>query len=345
MDGFTYNGVHTDDMKCVFIPDPEDRWFKSPDFTVFDENVNWYDGGYYYGNHTKPREFVLDCYYEEITRAEREAIRRWLDKDTYGRLVFDERPFCYYDVRPTKVVTGKEYSGTNACHENRLYSGTFTVTFTAYKPYGKMFLTSYDDDDMGASDYCGILQQDLMPDSPTTASRQFLLYNPGTEPCDLIIEIAGTAASGLNIRNDTNNTECKLLGLPTGGNVLKIDGSIGYMSVGGEKAFEYHDIGYVALSPYGNIWRGVHASGTASTVTLSGMKTTPDMAGKYIYMDGEWLRINTVTSDTTLNVAKTFTGTVTEENGIITGMNDIRVYGDGAITLTTLNIDYTPTVV
>ena len=344
MEGFTFNGIHTDTMKCYYIPDEEDRWFESPDFDVFDENVNWYDGGYYYGNHTKPREFKLDCYYEEITRAEREAIRRWLDKDEYGRLVFDNRPFCYYDVRPTKVVTGKEYAGTNACHADRLYSGTFTVTFTAYRPYGKMMLTAYDDDDMGAKDYCGIMHEDDMPDSPTASSRNFLLYNPGTEPCDLIIEIAGTATNGLNIRNDTNNTECKLLGLPSSG-TLKIDGSIGYISVGGEKAFEFHDIGYVSLSSYGSIRRGVKASGTASTVTLTEMKTAPDMAGKYIRMDGEWIRINAVTSDTTLNVAKTFTGTVTEENGIITTMNDIRIYGDGEITLTALNIEYIPTVV
>lgn len=344
MEGFTYNGIHTDAMKCEYIPGPEERWFESADFTVSDENVSWYDGGYYYGNYAKPREFKLECYFEDITRAEREAIRRWLGKDTHGRLIFDDRPFCYYDVRPTKVVTGKEYSGTNACHADRLYSGTFTVTFTAYQPYGRMLLVAYDDDDMGASDYSGILQEDLMPDSPTTSSRNFLLYNPGTMPCDLVIEIAGTAANGLNIRNDTNGTECKLLGLPTGGDALKIDGSIGYMSVGNEMAFEYHDIGYVALSSYGNIWRDVQASGTGSTVTLSGMNTSPDMAGKYIRMDGEWIRINSVTSDTTLNVAKTFSGTVEEDHGIITGMNNIRIYGDGEITLTKLDISYTPTV-
>lgn len=342
MDGFSYNGVHSDDMKCYFTPGPEDRWFASPEFNVFDETVNWYEGGYYYGNHTRPREIVLECYYEEITRAEREAIRRWLNKDSYGKLVFDERPWCYYEVRPTKVVTGKEYSGTNACHADRLYSGTFTITFTAYRPYAKMFFITYDDDDMGASDYCGILPRSLMPSSYRLDRDEFALYNPGTQPCDIILELSGTAENGISFRNQTNGTVCKLLELPSSG-VLKIDGTTGYISVEGEKAFECHDIGYITLEPYGDIQRGIHATASGSTVTLTDRTTTPDMAKRFMRVGNIWVRINSVVSDTELNVAWTFHDPVTDENAMITTMNDIRISGD--YTLTSLNISYTPIVV
>ena len=41
-----------------------------------------WDGGYYIGTRVLPREFELDCYFEEITEAQLEQIYRWLRRDT-----------------------------------------------------------------------------------------------------------------------------------------------------------------------------------------------------------------------------------------------------------------------
>ena len=41
-------------------------------------------GRYYIGTRVLPREFELDCYFEEITEAQLEQIYRWLRRDTQG---------------------------------------------------------------------------------------------------------------------------------------------------------------------------------------------------------------------------------------------------------------------
>jgi len=70
---------------------------------------------------------------------------------------------------------------------------------------------AYEDyDPEGASVYCGMLHNDEMPAEPTTGSRSFLLYNPGTETCETLIRIGGSAGTnGITIKNSTNDTECK----------------------------------------------------------------------------------------------------------------------------------------
>ena len=46
--------------------------------------MNSREGGYYIGTWVLPREFELDCYFEEITEAQLEQIYRWLKRDTQG---------------------------------------------------------------------------------------------------------------------------------------------------------------------------------------------------------------------------------------------------------------------
>ena len=133
-DGFTYGGIHCSKFNITYIPDAKTRWFSSPSFSVYEEEVSRRDGGYYYGNNVKIRKFTLQCYFEEITREMREDLRNWLDRNTKGRLVFDERPYVYYNVRPTDVTTGEIYALLKA--EGEVFSGTFTATFSAYEPYG-----------------------------------------------------------------------------------------------------------------------------------------------------------------------------------------------------------------
>ena len=133
-DGFSYGGVHCSKYNITYIPDAKDNWFSSPSFSVYEEEVTRRDGGYYYGNSVKIRKFTLKCYFEEITREMREEIRNWLDRNTKGKLVFDDRPYVYYNVRPTNVTTGEIYPLLTKHGE--VFSGTFTATFSAYDPFG-----------------------------------------------------------------------------------------------------------------------------------------------------------------------------------------------------------------
>ena len=203
MDGFTYNGVHCSTYGVGYIPDASGRWFDGAKFDVYETDVSWKNGGYYYGNRAKNREFELRCYFEEITIKQREDIRKWLHRDTSGQLIFDSMPFVYWNVRPTGLATGNIYNDTGK------YSGTFSIKFTAYEPFGyltRKYNTQSDNDN--ANDYCDLIAQESMPAAPTTSSSSFSVYNPGREVCGLTVRLRGSTSNPIMFKNATNNTSC-----------------------------------------------------------------------------------------------------------------------------------------
>ena len=249
--GFTYNGIHSSQYHVEFIPDADDRWFEDPDWKVYQTDVDWRHGGYYNGNAVKVRTFNLKCFYEEITTKQREDIRHWLHRDTSGTLMFDDLPFVYWNVRPTKLIQGTKYNDTDDT-----YSGTFTVQFSAFEPFG--FLTRKSNgpsDNDNATDYCGLIATANMPAAPTTASRSFQVYNPGTEKCGLTIRVSGTATKQIRFFNSTNKTQCMLRSLPSSNLVLDLDGKTGnvqvyvYGTTSKDNGFAYHDRGFIRLEP------------------------------------------------------------------------------------------------
>lgn len=107
----------------------------------------------------------------------------------------------------------------------------------------------------GAGRYCGIIDASEMPPPPGLNDAYFLLYNCGTQPCDTIIRIAGTAKNGLTLSNRTNGQKCSLVSLP--------DPAIGYLEINStygtvelvngatrSTQFEYHDDGFLRLESY-----------------------------------------------------------------------------------------------
>lgn len=250
MEGFTYNGIHSSKFNCWYIPNADDRWFASPEFELYEKEVPGHPGGYSYGDRTKIRTFSLKVFFEDIDRQTREKIRWWLDQKTMGELEFDERPFVVYRcVRPKKTVLGKIYTGQYG-DSQELYSGTFTVEFSCYEPYGYLKYKTYDTYDKdGAGMYCGMLEQSEMPAAPAVTDRSFLIYNPGTEVCDTLIRIGGTTgAGGLTIKNITNETQCKLSSLPQNGYLEIGSGAGSVIHVNGNTRtldFQYHDSGYL----------------------------------------------------------------------------------------------------
>ena len=254
MSGFTYNGVHSESMAVGYAPDASARWFDDADFDVYSTRVAWRHGGYRYGAKAKIRTFTLQCWFEEITIAQREAIRRWLHRDTKGQLIFDDKPFVYWNVSPSKIVPGQLYLDLGK------YSGTFTVTFEAYDPFG--YLTRKSNagtENDGAEDYCWISPTSQMPPAPTTSSRSFTVYNPGTEDCGLTLKLAGSASNPIEFLNTTNKTRCIIRAFPTNGLILDINGDTGkvktYVSTSPnmyDNGYAYHDRGHIRLDPGSN---------------------------------------------------------------------------------------------
>ena len=340
MDGFTYNGVHCSELGVGFIPGPSDRWEPSPDFDVQDREVDSRDGGSYYSTRVKKRVFTLPCYYENITIATREKIRRWLDRKSSGNLMFDSRPFEFYVVHPTKVVYGQQYTDHN-CANELLYSGTMTVVFTAYQPFGYMTVKQLNNGDIsGVENYCQILTPHWMPPAPTTSSRNFLMYNCGTETCDTEIRIAGTASEGLTIANALNGTKCVIKSLPASG-VLTINSFTGTVDVNGTLNYEYHDDGFLRLDPSPiNLDISILTAAGSRNVTVTGGATpNPTWINAFVYIN-DWKRITGVDGNV-ISLENNETTTQSLETKLI-AFNQIGVTSDGNINLTTFEIDYTP---
>lgn len=273
--GFSYNGINSSVYHVDYIPDASDLWFAGTDWDIYDADVAWHNGGYYYGNAAKVKEFSLKCYYEEITRKQREDIRKWLHRNTSGNLMFDSMPFVYWKVRPANIIEGQEYIDSGR------YSGTFTVTFRAYEPFGYLTRKSNSGSETdNANDYCDLILTSEMPAAPTTSGRSFSVYNPGREVCGLSMSLSGSTSNPIEFLNTTNGSRCILNSLPTNNLVLDINGDTGMItthasgSTATEYGFAYHDRGYISLNPGTNAIQIKEKNSSGSWVTPTTLTLT-----------------------------------------------------------------------
>ena len=362
MSGFTYNGVHSSKYGLYYTMTWDEKWFSDAEYEVYDADVDWKHGGYYYGSRAKVRVFTLKCYFEEIDVATRQAIKRWLGRETAGRLIFDEMPFVYWNVRPGKVPVGNWYLDNNETH-----SGTVTITFKAYEPFGRL-LRKYNTEsspDDGAENYVDILSVDDMPAAPTTGGTSFEVYNPGTESCGLTIELAGETENPIRFFNEGNKTYCSFESLPPQGMRVRIDGETGYVTayIPGsddvENGYAYHDKGVVRLSPnYGRsgvVYEYIGINGNTHSFQLSGYTVDNHLVGGSLFLDelpGVVFNIVAI-SDATNRVYCSMTGSGTvPEYGECTlrTVNKIKIEekdGDSwaapsTLALSYISIDYEP---
>lgn len=353
MEGFTYRGKHLSDFGCFYIPDASARGDMMGDYDAIYQEYESRDGGYVYGTRVKPRKFSLSCYYEDITRADKERILQWLDRRQSGELIFDNRSYCAYRVHPTAKIQMRDYltqdSGTQK------YSGTFTIEFTAFFPFARMLAKDLSEtEDPYIEEETGILPAYMMPPSPTITDTSFLLYNCGTENANIRIRIAGDVGEGLTIHNAANNQTCKIIGLTTenttkAGKWLEIDSETGRVQFGGAAGmkidYQYHDDGYIQLAPCMPYKKSVtigYSTGSRIITSSEGI-FQEDMVGQYVYLNGAWRYIGRVDSETQAQINVDMTATGSEETAIVT-MNRITLTGDSTFSLSKLEIEYTPYV-
>ena len=349
-EGFTYRGKHCEQLDLHFIPGPDEIRNRMETYSVSSAQVAGRHGGYYYGSTADERVFELDCYFEGITEKQYAAIQEWLRRDEGGELIFDDRPYIAYDVFPTKQIKPTVYMSRGDIE--MLLNGKLKITFTAYNPFGRMLVTSYEgtNDLSGAMNDTGILPTSMMPPAPKLEDKTFLMYNCGTEKASTLIRIAGEIdEDGLTITNTTNGTSCRIVGMDpisiAEGTWLEIDSDLGqvYQMIGSEKrlAFEHHDLGYITLDPCTPIVRDALVTYEAgSRVVINSIGAFADVkAGQYIYLEGGWRYIGRVLDKGRLELS-----TAMENSGVaaadVVTMNTIVLSGNA--TLTKFEIEYTP---
>lgn len=163
-------------------------------------------------------------------------------------------------------------------------------------------------------------------------------------PCGVTFRLAGSAPNGLLIYNKTNNTQCRLRGLPSSG-VLHIDSTRGLLTtvtqLGTEITFAYHDYDYVQLAPNDQLnymVRAEYSEGSQNVHITT--RVEEDLTGMYLYLDDEWNKILTIDDDGDATMANA-TSTSGIEDVHLGRMNEITISGDG-MELTTLEYTFEP---
>lgn len=326
-------------MKVKYVPDASARGDFFSDYEILDLERSWNPGGEYFHTRVTSKKKEIECYYEQITLSEREKILKWLDRRTSGKLIFDDRPYAAYFVRPTKKIEFKDYLQSEMGVS--LYSGTFTITFTAYNPFAELLWGTID----GHEEYecaiaeTGIISSEFMPDAIGTNDTSCLIYNPGTEVGHSIIRFAGkTGSADFEIQNAATGDKCVLKsGLETAdGEYYEIHSDTGRVlkvtSESTEIDFSFHDEGYITFEPYTYIDRNVEIKGIEGErqLTYSGELTSDEAAGKQIYAKGKWRYISQIEGDqieinAPIEIPDGQTATEFNETTIITNMNYISI--------------------
>lgn len=343
--GFWYNGKHSDEMKLGYAPGPEERGDFVGDFDVISNERSWYSGGEYYHSRVKSRTFTLTCYYDMITRAEREKIIQWFDRRTKGYLIFDVRPWARYMVHPDKALEVRDYP------QGERVSGEVTVSLTCYSPFAELIYPTADNAPEGALDELTLLPSSKMPSGNIGTRDTFALYNPGTEIGHTIVTFSGsTGSSNLVIWNKSTDQYCAIKsGLTTSQNeqivLTSKTGRIERITSGSAPVldYKYHEYGYLTLRPDVTYAKNMTIGYTANSPILTGGPFTSEMVGAYTRVGGAWRKIMGVSSSTQATVENIPTGTGSESTCIVS-LNEIGISKADNCNIQTFTIECLPEV-
>jgi len=318
-----------------------------PDFEVSSIDRTWIPGGEYFHTRVVNRVKELECFYEQITLAEREKILRWLDRRTSGKLVFDDRPYAAYFVRPTKKIEFKDYLQTEM--GEKLYSGTFTITFTAFDPFADLQWNTIDgnEDNEYALVETGLIPASQMPPAVSLNDTSCIIYNPGTEIGHSIIRFSGkTGSSDMIFYNATTMEKCVLKsGLETSedeyyeidsktGRVVKVSGNVVKID------FAFHDEGYITFVPFGDIQRDITIAAISGSKMISSNEEMFDdtSIGKWVFIKNKWYQISDIVSSFEANLTapsdESYSG-----SACITTMNYLTITKANDAEITRLEIE------
>lgn len=313
--GFSFCGVDIADLGIEYAPENKDTYVYRPSKSnVYEETFDGHNGGYFFGASKQPKEFVLRCYYEDKHMAKGLMARIYdlFRVGQSGKLIFSQRPWCYYYATVTDFDDSTVYNYMN---------GLFVITMKAYYPYARACNVTNDNTEDAAyrhlfynkvTDPChteimqntAVLEREEMISAlsfENPASSSILLYNPGTERAKVSLVIKGQvgneAGDGITIHNRTTNQTCKYVAFNTEGNeYIYTDGINGKTIIDQDGiqrlAFLYHDHGFIELEPSFPIVRNIFVSYTNNTVNVMNVLYCTEeekdwYIGKYIYLGSE----------------------------------------------------------
>lgn len=305
--GLSFNGIHTSSMGLDLVNRDESMRALNDGFNIQTDSVDGYDGEYYLGSKAKPREFEIKLYMEDATMGDMERVARWFGRDAAGELVFDMQPWKGYWVRVTEPITPLEYPRYDSRRKMFLYSGTMSVTLTAFQPFGFLLesvIQEYPNVGSGKEALDGataILPEEIRPVKMFTSltdGQEILLINQGTAPAPLSIR-----AIGLNgTLTFTHRESGQSLSITGDGGEYLLDAEHGRMVEildGEEKmAGSGHSGSYIQLRPGAPMLRELQVAVNGNAMTLTGGALPEIQAGDSVYVGGKWTEIQGVNGGT-----------------------------------------------
>lgn len=140
--GFTFGEYHTSQFHLIRTSDGsrynDETFAQAKDTTI---TVPGMDGSLYVSSQRQNRVFNLKFAYDGLTEEDIFDIREWFASDKEQKLIFDERPYCYYMGKVTgapklSYICFDTYNDDGSLGP-RVYKGEGTVTITCYYPYAK----------------------------------------------------------------------------------------------------------------------------------------------------------------------------------------------------------------
>lgn len=149
--GFTFDGIHSSDLKLFRVNDGGGRYQMStvPTFTDKTVQVGGRDGTYFFGSQYSKRDFSISCAFDSVTEDEFRKIQNWGADNKIHKLVFDEWPYKYYNVKwasapQLKFMCFDERESRwrkdqipNSDARARIYKGELTLKLTSYEPFAR----------------------------------------------------------------------------------------------------------------------------------------------------------------------------------------------------------------
>lgn len=334
--GFSFCGVDIASLGIEYAPELEDTYvYKPAEAEVHEETFDGHHGGYFYGATIKPKEFNLRVFFEEnIDRGLMAKVYNLFKIGRTGRLVFQRRPWCYYNATVTAVDDSNLLS---------YLSGTIKITMKCAYPFGRSDMNSArdlvvlrtDNDYFKAIENTAFLEKiETVPPvefESLTEPKDIVLVNPGTRRSPVCIVVSGDVGEGVEITNRTTGQSCLIIGLTkdittNAGKSLYVDGMNGKVVLSGnnksEAAFLYHDKGFIELESSFPAIRHIFVNhGRYSVSTI--IKFEDNVEGKHMFIDNRWVKIlkqtdtNHMTIDTSVSEGTS--------NTIILGMNEVHI--------------------
>lgn len=135
---FWFNGKRAHDFKLYRVSDGN-RYNANLTSSINDTTIGipGRDGQLWFYAKYQPRKFTINYAFDNLTDSDVRAIRRWLNKDAYGDLIFTETPSRAYSVKVTSQPTFNfvPFNTYDRFGEQNLYRGEGKVEFTAYYPF------------------------------------------------------------------------------------------------------------------------------------------------------------------------------------------------------------------